>query len=73
MGFDSVKLRRAVEEQGRTVRWLARQCGVTDDTIRKALQGTRIPSLPVLKLMAIALERPDLDPDHRQSERVAVG
>jgi len=54
--------------------WLADQCGVKPTTMEDFLRpGGRTPSLPVLKLMAIALECPSLDPSYRHSERTAVG
>jgi len=53
----NIKLVRGLlEKEGRKVKWLAKQCGVVDSTMKHYLSGKNKPSLPVIKLMAIALD-----------------
>lgn len=60
-----------MEEQGRTRKWLAQKCGIALNSLDQYLSeaAARVPSLPVRKLMAIALECPELDPDHKKPKR----
>lgn len=48
-------VKQVLEEQGRTRRWLARECGIAYDSLIKLLNGYNNPSTPVVKLMAIRL------------------
>ena len=53
------KFERALElldKQGRTRKWLAEQCGIEITSLNHLLIGSRVPSRPVLLLMARALE-----------------
>jgi transcriptional regulator with XRE-family HTH domain len=52
--------RRLLKEQGRTREWLAQQVGLDEKSLGNVLRG-RKPSLPVIKLMAIALECEESD------------
>ena len=52
--WNSELVRKRLEEEGRTTKWLADQCGLEVTTMRNVLQG-RKPSLPVIKLMALRL------------------
>jgi putative transcriptional regulator len=58
--------RTLLKKQGRTREWLCEFCGVEYQTLTSYLNGRRNPSLPVLKLMARALETTvsELCPDH---------
>lgn len=44
-----------IEEKGYTRKWLASRCGITVSGFNNILRGTK-PSLPVLKLLAQALD-----------------
>jgi transcriptional regulator with XRE-family HTH domain len=55
MNWKPEKALKLLEEQGRTRKWLAAQCGIHIKSLHRILSG-HPPSLPVLKLMAIALE-----------------
>ncbi len=44
-----------LEEQGRTRKWLAKQCEIEVESLNHLLAGRRSPSRPVLKLLAQAL------------------
>lgn len=44
-----------IEEQGRTKRWIARYCGLSLESLNHYLTGRRNPRLPILKLLAQAL------------------
>jgi lambda repressor-like predicted transcriptional regulator len=52
--------RALLKEQGRTTTWLANQVGLDVRSLRNILRGTK-PSLPVIKLMAIALNCEESD------------
>lgn len=47
--------KRLLKEQGRTRVWLAQQVGLDEKSLGNVLRG-RKPSLPVIKLMAMALQ-----------------
>lgn len=53
--WNSGKARELLEQRGRTRKWLARECGVDVRSLNNMLLG-RKPGLPVIKLMAQALE-----------------
>jgi transcriptional regulator with XRE-family HTH domain len=64
--------KRLLKEQGRTRAWLAGQVGLDLKSLGNILRG-RKPSLPVIKLMAIALncEESDLyDPPPGKAEAI---
>lgn len=63
------KANELLKKEGRTKEWFAKQCGVTLDTLYHFLAGRRKPSLPVLKLMAMALncDESDLDPSLKKT------
>lgn len=52
--------RKRLEEEGRTTKWLAEQIGLDVKSLRNVLRG-RKPGLPVIKLMARALEVSEQD------------
>jgi transcriptional regulator with XRE-family HTH domain len=53
--LDVLLLKKLLDEQGRTRKWLARECGIELGSLNHILAGRRQPGLPVLKLMARAL------------------
>lgn len=48
-------LRSQINNEGRTIKWLAQQCGVKPHTVSSYLSGRRSPSPSVMILMAKAL------------------
>jgi transcriptional regulator with XRE-family HTH domain len=54
--LDRNRVRELIEEEGRTQKWVAKQCGITDKYLSQILTGTRSPSLPVIKLLAAVLK-----------------
>lgn len=54
--FKREKVKELLESEGRRTSWLANQCGINRVTLNHYLSGRTNPSLPVLKLMAIALD-----------------
>ena len=44
-----------MKKRGRRTDWVADECGIEVTTLRNMLRGSK-PSLPVMKLMAIALQ-----------------
>lgn len=53
-------VRKRMDEEGRTTKWLAKQVGMDVKSLGNALRG-RKPSLPVIKLIALNLEIPEED------------
>lgn len=53
--FDGALVKKLLEEQGRTRRWFARECGIQYNSLTQVLNGYVQPGLPLLKLMAIRL------------------
>jgi transcriptional regulator with XRE-family HTH domain len=74
--FKGEYAKRLISEQGRTLEWVARQCGIEYRTLVHYLNGHGNPALPVIKLMAIHLGVPEhtLDPDLalKQTEAIRV-
>jgi transcriptional regulator with XRE-family HTH domain len=48
--------REKFDKSGRTIAWIAEYIGITASHLREVLNGSRPPSLPVVKLLALALE-----------------
>lgn len=53
--MDTVLIKRKLRELGMTQAGLAAKCGVTKEFINMVIAGSKLPSIPVLKLMARAL------------------
>jgi transcriptional regulator with XRE-family HTH domain len=49
------KAKELIKERGRTTEWVAERCGIEVTSLRNILRGDK-PSLPVIKLMALALD-----------------
>ena len=49
------RIRGLIAEQGRTQKWLAGKCGITDSTLCLVLQGHRTMTLKVALAIASAL------------------
>jgi transcriptional regulator with XRE-family HTH domain len=47
--------RKQLEKEGRTRKWVADQCGISQSMLSRLLSGLRQPSKPVRKLLAQAL------------------
>lgn len=61
------KAKQLLEQEGRTRKWLAEQCGIELQSLNNILAGSHNPGRPVLLLMAQALETTveELDPEHK--------
>lgn len=55
MPFVKERLREAIEQEGRTIKWISSQTRIKEDTLRRYLQGHVVPSDPVVVLLAIKL------------------
>lgn len=54
--LDRERVRELIELEGRTQRWVAKQCGISDNYLSQILSGDRDPSLPVIKMLASVLK-----------------
>lgn len=54
--LDRERVRELIELEGRTQKWVAKQCGITDKYLSQILTGSRDPSLPVIKMLASVLK-----------------
>ncbi len=56
--LDADAVKRRIEQQGRTRKWVAEFCGIAVDSLTHILNGRRQPSQSVFKLLTMALECP---------------
>lgn len=61
MSWRYEKARELIKKHGRRTDWLANQLGIEVRSLRNMLRGTSKPSLPVIKLMAAALDCSETD------------
>jgi transcriptional regulator with XRE-family HTH domain len=63
--FDGGLVKRLLDEQGRTRKWFARECGIETKSLTHLLNGHVQPGRPLLKLIAIKLgvNEQSLDPE----------
>lgn len=55
--FSSKNLKKAIEEEGRTIKWIAKEIGVAVNTIHRYMSGATQPSASAKILMAERLNR----------------
>lgn len=53
--LDGAKVKRLLDEQGKTRKWFARECGIEEQSLRAALNGHMKAGRTLIKLMAIKL------------------
>jgi transcriptional regulator with XRE-family HTH domain len=70
--FKFERAKQLLEDSGRTRRWVARECGISEESLSSYLVGRRNPSLAVLKHMARIFEVTVDDLDDEITRR-AVG
>lgn len=68
--WKSERAKQLIEDRGRTRKWVARQCGITVESLSQCLGGHRRPGRPVILLMAQALQ---CDPGDLDDEALQAG
>lgn len=72
--FKHARAKQLLDERGRTRKWLARNCGLKDGTLKQYLNGFQKPGIETTRNMARLLEVPlaDLDEEIANAEQATA-